>query len=132
VQSDLVIANDSGRRSLRGRGALRNTGDPADSTSTWRNVDGDELGTLLGADAIERGVPGIFANSVVSSTMRRDRLRHGTPPRDDPDGLSSGSAGCPGLGLGYEEGSATAASPRADARQGWITALVTILGWRPN
>ena len=35
----------------------------------WRRLTGDELGALLGDDAMRRGVPGTFAASVVSSTL---------------------------------------------------------------
>ncbi|MGO8077603.1 hypothetical protein AB9F41_34690, partial [Rhizobium leguminosarum] len=34
----------------------------------WRMLTGDELGTLLGDDALRRGLDGVYANSVVSST----------------------------------------------------------------
>jgi len=35
----------------------------------WRRLTGDEVGILLGDDAMRRGVPGRFACSIVSSTM---------------------------------------------------------------
>ena len=35
----------------------------------WRMLTGDELGAILGDDAIRRGVSGTFANSIVSSTL---------------------------------------------------------------
>lgn len=69
----------------------------------WRMLTGDELGSLLGDDAMRRGVPGTFANSVVSSTLlgRMARARG----RDFTTTLTGFKwiGRVPDLAFGYEE-----------------------------
>lgn len=59
TSADVVIANDPDAD----RCAVAAVVD-----GDWRMLTGDELGIILGDDAIRRDVPGVFANSVVSST----------------------------------------------------------------
>ncbi|MEO3754208.1 phospho-sugar mutase [Streptomyces sp. B6B3] len=60
---DLVIANDPDADRCA-------VGVPTDSVSGgWRMLRGDELGALLAAHAVRRGVRGTFATSIVSSSL---------------------------------------------------------------
>jgi phosphomannomutase len=69
----------------------------------WRRLTGDELGSLLGDDAIRRGKPGLFANSLVSSTLLRDiALANGREHRTTLTGFKW-IGRIPGLAFGYEE-----------------------------
>jgi phosphomannomutase len=69
----------------------------------WRRLTGDELGSLLGDDAIRRGKPGLFANSLVSSTLLRDiALANGREHITTLTGFKW-IGRIPGLAFGYEE-----------------------------
>ncbi|WP_394275831.1 phospho-sugar mutase [Luteococcus sp.] len=61
TEVDLVVANDPDADRCAIAAPFPGVG--------WRMLTGDELGSLLGDDAIRRQVPGRFANSVVSSTL---------------------------------------------------------------
>ena len=68
--ADLVVANDPDAD----RCAVAAVVDGA-----WRMLRGDELGALLGDDALRRGVRGTYACSIVSgSLLRRWRRRTGS------------------------------------------------------
>ena len=94
---------------------------------TWRMLTGDELGWLLADDALRRGTPGVYACSVVSSTLL---------------GRMAGAAGqpfamtltgfkwigrVPGLAFGYEEAIGYCTDPASVADKDGITALTRIL-----
>lgn len=69
----------------------------------WRMLTGDELGALLGYDAIRRQKPGTFANSVVSSTLLRTMaLSAGRQHRTTLTGFKW-IGRVPDLAFGYEE-----------------------------
>jgi phosphomannomutase len=69
----------------------------------WRRLTGDELGTLLGDDVMRRGRPGVFANSLVSSTMLGDIAR--ANDREHVTTLTGFKwiGRVPNLAFGYEE-----------------------------
>jgi phosphomannomutase len=72
---------------------------------TWRMLRGDEVGVLLGAHAITRGVPegGVFANSIVSSRMLSALAASAGIPHEETLTGFKWIARVPGLAYGYEE-----------------------------
>ncbi len=74
-----------------------------DGTHAWRMLTGNELGWLLGDDALRRQVPGTFANSVVSSTLlARMAGAHGRTFQTTLTGFKW-IGRVPDLAFGYEE-----------------------------
>jgi len=67
-EADLVIANDPDAD--RCAAAIK------DPTTGWRMLKGDELGAILGESIARKGGSGIFANSIVSSSILRKIAKH--------------------------------------------------------
>ncbi|MBB1514349.1 phospho-sugar mutase [Tessaracoccus sp. MC1627] len=116
--ADVVIANDPDAD----RCAVAAVVD-----GVWRMLTGDELGAILGHDAIARGVPGTFANSVVSATLlgrmarRAGRLHVTTLTGFKWIGR------VPDLAFGYEEAIGYCVDSRAVPDKDGITAALTVL-----
>lgn len=93
----------------------------------WRMLTGDELGTLLGDDALRREVPGVLANSVVSSTcLSRMAAAAGREHRVTLTGFKW-IGRVPNLGFGYEEAIGYCCDPTHVPDKDGITALATIM-----
>lgn len=93
----------------------------------WRMLTGDELGTLLGDDAIRRGLPGVFANSVVSSTWLADLARAaGREHRTTLTGFKW-IGRVPDLAFGYEEAIGYCLDAAAVPDKDGLTAALTVL-----
>ena len=60
ISADLVIANDPDADRCAAAAIV---------DGQWRMLQGDELGVLLGEDALRRGVRGTYACSIVSSSL---------------------------------------------------------------
>ncbi|MFD0866897.1 phospho-sugar mutase, partial [Tessaracoccus lubricantis] len=93
----------------------------------WRMLTGDELGSLLGDDAIRRGVPGRFANSVVSSTELGRMAR--AAGREHVTTLTGFKwiGRVQDLAFGYEEAIGYCCDSRAVPDKDGITAALTVL-----
>ncbi|MCG6567029.1 phospho-sugar mutase [Tessaracoccus sp. ZS01] len=93
----------------------------------WRMLTGDELGSLLGDDAIRRGVPGRFANSVVSSTeLARMARAAGRPHVTTLTGFKW-IGRVADLAFGYEEAIGYCCDSRAVPDKDGITAALSVL-----
>ena len=93
----------------------------------WRMLTGDELGSLLGEDAIRRSVPGTFANSIVSSTLLgRMAEAAGRPHTTTLTGFKW-IGRVPDLAFGYEEAIGYCCDSRAVPDKDGITAAVNVL-----
>nr|NLI49620.1 phospho-sugar mutase [Propionibacterium sp.] len=93
----------------------------------WRMLTGDELGTLLAADALSEGRPGVYACSVVSSTMLATMAAaHGRPFETTLTGFKW-IGRVPGLAFGYEEAIGYCTDPASVPDKDGITALVRVL-----
>lgn len=93
----------------------------------WRTLTGDELGTILGHDAIVRGVPGTFANSVVSSTLL-GRMARAAGRRHVTTLTGFKWIGrVPDLAFGYEEAIGYCVDPAAVPDKDGITAALAVL-----
>jgi len=118
VGADVVIANDPDAD----RCAVAAVVDGA-----WRMLTGDELGSLLGDDAIRRGVPGTFANSIVSSTLlARMAAAAGRSHTTTLTGFKW-IGRVPDLAFGYEEAIGYCCDSRAVPDKDGITAAVNVL-----
>ncbi len=98
TQCDLVIANDPDAD--RCAAAIH---DPA--LGDWRMLRGDEVGALLGAHVVRRGVsPGdVFANSIVSSRLLAAIARGAGLAHEETLTGFKWISRVPGLRYGYEE-----------------------------
>lgn len=93
----------------------------------WRMLSGDEFGALLGDDALRRGVDGVYANSVVSSTLLgRMAAAAGRPFTTTLTGFKW-IGRVPDLAYGYEEAIGYCCDPSHVPDKDGITALVTAL-----
>src|SRR3954454_17660874 len=115
---DLVVANDPDAD--RCAAATVVDGD-------WRMLSGDELGALLGDDALRRGVQGTYACSIVSSSLlSRLAAAAGQPFRYTLTGFKW-IGRVPGLAFGYEEAIGYCVDPEAVRDKDGMTALVRVL-----
>ncbi len=118
TDADLVIANDPDAD----RCAIA-----LPAPGGWRVLRGDELGALLAADLLGRGVSGTYAASVVSSTLLGTMAAaEGQPYVTTLTGFKW-IGRVPGLVFGYEEAIGYCCDPAAVADKDGITTLVRVL-----
>ena len=118
TDADVAIANDPDAD----RCALAAPVDGA-----WRMLSGDELGWLLADDALRRGTPGVYACSVVSSTLLgRMAEAAGQPFQMTLTGFKW-IGRVPGLAFGYEEAIGYCTDPEAVADKDGISTLTRVL-----
>ena len=119
VDADIAIANDPDAD----RCAIA-----APFADGWRMLSGDELGWLLADDALRRGTAGVYACSVVSSTLLATMARaHGQPFQTTLTGFKW-IGRVPGLAFGYEEAIGYCTDAAAVPDKDGITTLVRVLG----
>ncbi len=119
IGADLVVANDPDAD----RCAVATVVD-----GSWRMLSGDELGALLGDDALRRGVRGTYACSIVSSSLLSAMAAaHGQPFVFTLTGFKW-IGRVPGLAFGYEEAIGYCVDPEAVPDKDGISALVRVLG----
>ena len=118
TDADLVVANDPDAD----RCAIA-----APIGGAWRMLRGDELGALLGDDALRRGTEGTYACSVVSSSLLAAMAaEHGQPFATTLTGFKW-IGRVPGLAFGYEEAIGYCVDPQAVPDKDGISALIRIL-----
>jgi phosphomannomutase len=116
--ADLVIANDPDAD----RCAIAAVID-----GQWRMLSGDELGVLLGEDALRRGVRGTYACSIVSgSLLSVIAAAYGQPFVHTLTGFKW-IGRVPGLAYGYEEAIGYCVDPEAVPDKDGISALIRVL-----
>ena len=116
--ADLVVANDPDAD----RCAVAAVVDGG-----WRMLTGDELGALLGDDALRRGVRGTYACSVVSSSLLSRLAAASAQPFVTTLTGFKWIGRVPGLAFGYEEAIGYCVDPVAVPDKDGITALVRVL-----
>ena len=116
---DLVIANDPDADRCAIAAPFPGTG--------WRMLTGDELGSLLGDDALRRGVEGTYANSVVSSTLLGTVARAAGRPHTTTLTGFKWIGRVPELAFGYEEAIGYCCDSHHVPDKDGITACLTIL-----
>ncbi len=115
---DLVVANDPDAD----RCAVA-----APIDGRWRMLRGDELGALLGDDALRRGVRGTYACSIVSSSLLSTMAAaHGQPFVYTLTGFKW-IGRVPGLAFGYEEAIGYCVDPSVVPDKDGVSALIRIL-----
>jgi phosphomannomutase len=118
VSADVVVANDPDGD----RCAVAAVVD-----GTWRMLSGDELGALLGEDALRRGVRGTYACSIVSSSLLAAMAgAHGQLFVATLTGFKW-IGRVTGLVFGYEEAIGYCIDPKAVPDKDGISALVRVL-----
>jgi phosphomannomutase len=121
--ADVVVANDPDAD----RCAVASPFPTADAGSRWRMLTGDELGALLGEDALRRGVQGTYACSVVSSSLLQVlATAYGQPFTATLTGFKW-IGRVPGLAFGYEEAIGYCVDPEAVRDKDGVSALVRVL-----
>jgi phosphomannomutase len=118
VSADLVIANDPDADRCAAAAIV---------DGQWRMLRGDELGVLLGEDALRRGVRGTYACSIVSSSLLSViAAAYGQSFVYTLTGFKW-IARVPGLAYGYEEAIGYCVDPEAVRDKDGISALVRVL-----
>jgi phosphomannomutase len=118
VDADLVIANDPDADRLAA--AVIREG-------RWRMLRGDELGVLLGEDALRRSVRGTYACSIVSSSLLATiAAAYGQPFVSTLTGFKW-IGRVPSLVYGYEEALGYCVDPKTVPDKDGISALVRLL-----
>ncbi len=112
---DVVVANDPDADRCAAAAVI---------DGEWRMLTGDELGALLADDALRRGVTGVYACSIVSSTLLSAMAeRHGQPFEATLTGFKW-IGRVPGLAFGYEEAIGYCTDPESvPDKDGMTTAL---------
>ncbi len=116
---DLVVANDPDADRCAIAAPFPGTG--------WRMLSGDELGALLGDDALRRGVKGTYANSVVSSTLLATMAKAAGAPHTTTLTGFKWIGRVPDLAFGYEEAIGYCCDSHHVPDKDGITACLTIL-----
>ncbi|MER5523771.1 phospho-sugar mutase [Streptomyces sp. NPDC002677] len=114
---DLIIANDPDAD--RCAAAVKDNGE-------WRMLRGDEVGALLAAHLVRRGATGVFAESIVSSSLLgRIAEKAGLPYEETLTGFKW-IARVDGLRYGYEEALGYCVDPDGVRDKDGITAALLI------
>ena len=116
--ADLVIANDPD--------ADRCAAAVKDPLAGWRMLRGDELGAILGESIARKTKDGIFANSIVSSSiLKKIAAHHNLEFKETLTGFKW-LAKIKGLTFGYEEALGYAVDARAVNDKDGISAAITL------
>ncbi len=116
---DLVVANDPDADRCAIAAPFPGVG--------WRMLTGDELGSLLGDDALRRGVEGTYANSIVSSTLLGTMAAAAGRPFTSTLTGFKWIGRVPDLAFGYEEAIGYCCDSHHVPDKDGITACLTIL-----
>ena len=117
VGADLVLANDPDAD----RCAVALPGPQG-----WRMLRGDEVGTLLGDLLLRTGAEGVYASSIVSSSLLGVLAEaHGRPHRETLTGFKW-IARVEGLAFGYEEALGYCVAPELVRDKDGVSALLRI------
>jgi phosphomannomutase len=117
VDADLVLANDPDAD----RCAVA-----VPTGQGWRMLRGDEVGALLGDMLLRRGVPGVYATSIVSSSLLGGMARrHGVGYAETLTGFKwIGRVG--GLAFGYEEALGYCVAPQVVRDKDGVSAALHV------
>ncbi len=118
VGADLVLANDPDAD----RCAVAVPGPHG-----WRMLRGDEVGALLGDFALRSGVRGVYASSIVSSSLLgRMAAAHGQPHEETLTGFKW-IGRVEGLAFGYEEALGYCVAPALVRDKDGVSALLRVV-----
>jgi phosphomannomutase len=93
----------------------------------WRILRGDEVGALLGDYVLRSGTQGVYANSIVSSTLLgKLAAAHGQPHRETLTGFKW-IGRVEGLAFGYEEALGYCVAPGLVRDKDGVSALLLVV-----
>jgi phosphomannomutase len=119
TDADVVIANDPD--------ADRCAVAVPQPDGAWRMLRGDEVGVLLGAALLDRGVTGTYATTIVSSSMLGAlAVKHGVGYAETLTGFKWISRAAPDLVYGYEEALGYAVAPALVRDKDGISAALRV------
>ncbi len=118
VHADLVIANDPD--------ADRCAAAVKDPATGWRMLRGDELGAILGESIARKSNSGIFANSIVSSSILKKIAEHYNLEFKETLTGFKWLAKIKGLTFGYEEALGYAVDAKTVNDKDGISAAITL------
>src|SRR5919107_2831639 len=117
VEADVVVANDPDAD----RCAVA-----VPAPHGWRMLRGDEVGALLGDFLLRSGARGVYANSIVSSSLLGALAAgHGQPHVETLTGFKW-IGRVPGLAFGYEEALGYCVAPRLVRDKDGVSALLLL------
>ena len=116
--ADLVIANDPD--------ADRCAAAVKDPVTGWRMLRGDELGAILGESIARKSSEGIFANSIVSSSILKKIAEHYNLEFKETLTGFKWLAKVKGLSFGYEEALGYAVDAKTVNDKDGISAAITV------
>jgi phosphomannomutase len=123
VGADLVVANDPDADRCA---VAVPTGDPAHGRSGWQMLRGDEVGVLLADHLLRRGRQGVYAQSIVSSSLLGAMARAaGQPHRETLTGFKW-IGRIEGLAYGYEEALGYCVDPAHVKDKDGVSALLMV------
>ncbi len=124
VGPDLVVANDPDAD----RCAIAVPDPAAADAGGWRMLRGDEVGALLGAHLLSRGVApgGVFANSIVSSRLLAAMARAAGVAHEETLTGFKWIARVPGLAFGYEEALGYCVAPEVVRDKDGVSAALLV------
>ena len=122
LEPDLVVANDPDAD--RCAVAVPD----ASASGGWRMLRGDEVGALLGAHLLARGVTegGVFANSIVSSRLLGAMAASAGVAHEETLTGFKWIARVPGLALGYEEALGYCVAPQVVRDKDGVSAALLV------
>jgi len=124
VGPDVVVANDPDAD----RCAIAVPDPAAAGGGGWRMLRGDEVGALLGAHILSRGVApgGVFANSIVSSRLLAAMARAAGVAHEETLTGFKWIARVPGLAFGYEEALGYCVAPEVVRDKDGVSAALLV------
>jgi phosphomannomutase len=123
VGADLVVANDPDAD----RCAVAVPDGAGRGTDGWRVLRGDELGALLGDALLRRGVEGVYARSIVSSSLLGALAASYDQPSQETLTGFKWIARVDGLAFGFEEALGYCVAPGLVRDKDGVSALVLVL-----
>jgi phosphomannomutase len=123
VDADIVVANDPDADRCA---VAVPAGDRAQSGSGWQMLRGDEVGALLAQHLLGQGKQGVYAQSVVSSSLLgRMAAAAGQPHQETLTGFKW-IGRIPGLAFGYEEALGYCVDPEHVKDKDGVSALLLV------
>jgi phosphomannomutase len=123
VDADLVVANDpDADRCAVGLP----TGDRAESRSGWQMLRGDEVGALLAHHLLSHGKKGVYAQSIVSSSLLGTMAAAAGQPHEETLTGFKWIGRIPGLAFGYEEALGYCVDPDHVKDKDGVSALLLV------
>ncbi|MFL6023451.1 MAG: phospho-sugar mutase [Marmoricola sp.] len=123
IGADIVVANDPDADRCA---VAIPTGDRSESRSGWQMLRGDEVGALLAQHLINRGKHGIYAQSIVSSSLLGAMAAAAGEEHQETLTGFKWIGRIPGLAFGYEEALGYCVDPEHVKDKDGVSALLLV------